>query len=266
MDATEVTNAEFAAFVKATGYVTVAERTPRAEDLPGVPPENLVAGSVVFSAPRNRCRSTTRCVVGYVPGASWRHPLGPKQRSAEPGRRIRSCTSPTKMPRPTRNGPASGCRPKPNGSSPRAAGSPASSIPGATTSWQDGHSWPTSIRAIFPITTPRRRVQGHRAGRAFRAERLRPLRRRRQRLGVVERLVSARLLRRARRGWRRRPQSPGPSHRSTPTEPGSRSVSTAAARSSAPTSTARATWSARAAKATSDRTNHLGFRLVKPLN
>ena len=51
MDETEVTNEQFAAFVKATGYVTVAERTPRAEDFPGAPPENLVAGSVVFTPP-----------------------------------------------------------------------------------------------------------------------------------------------------------------------------------------------------------------------
>ena len=51
MDKTEVTNEQFAAFVTATGYVTVAERTPRAEDFPGAPPENLVAGSVVFSPP-----------------------------------------------------------------------------------------------------------------------------------------------------------------------------------------------------------------------
>lgn len=51
MDKTDVTNEEFAKFVKATRYVTVAERTPRAEDFPGAPPENLVAGSVVFSPP-----------------------------------------------------------------------------------------------------------------------------------------------------------------------------------------------------------------------
>ena len=38
MDKTEVTNEEFAAFVKSTGYVTVSERTPRAEDVPGAPP------------------------------------------------------------------------------------------------------------------------------------------------------------------------------------------------------------------------------------
>ena len=51
MDKTDVTNAEFAHFVKATGYVTIAERKPAAEDFPGAPPENLVAGSVVFSPP-----------------------------------------------------------------------------------------------------------------------------------------------------------------------------------------------------------------------
>ena len=58
MDRVEVTNRQYAAFVKATGYVTVAERTPKAEDFPGAPPENLVAGSVVFSPPARRCRST----------------------------------------------------------------------------------------------------------------------------------------------------------------------------------------------------------------
>ena len=49
MDKTDVTNAQFATFVKATNYVTVAERTPKAEDFPGAPPENLVAGSVTVS-------------------------------------------------------------------------------------------------------------------------------------------------------------------------------------------------------------------------
>jgi len=44
MDKTDVTNAQFARFVRATGYITVGERKPRAEDFPGAPPENLVAG------------------------------------------------------------------------------------------------------------------------------------------------------------------------------------------------------------------------------
>lgn len=36
MDKTDVTNEEFDRFIKATGYVTVAERTPRAEDSPAL--------------------------------------------------------------------------------------------------------------------------------------------------------------------------------------------------------------------------------------
>ena len=78
MDKTEVTNEEFARFVEATAYVTVAERTPRPEDYPQALPEKLVAGSVVFSPPahpvelNNHFRWWT-----YVPGANWRHPEGP---------------------------------------------------------------------------------------------------------------------------------------------------------------------------------------------
>jgi len=79
MDKTEVTNAQFAAFVRATGYVTVAERTPRAEDFPGAPPENLRAGSVVFSPPDHPVPLDNHLQWwSYVKGANWRHPLGPK--------------------------------------------------------------------------------------------------------------------------------------------------------------------------------------------
>lgn len=79
MDATEVTNREFAAFVAATGYLTVAEQTPTAEEFPGAPPENLVAGSTVFTPTAgpvpldNYFRWWS-----YVPGADWRHPEGPE--------------------------------------------------------------------------------------------------------------------------------------------------------------------------------------------
>jgi formylglycine-generating enzyme required for sulfatase activity len=78
MDKTEVTNRQFAEFVKATGYVTVAERKPRAEDFPGAPPENLVAGSVVFSPPHHAVPLNNHFQWwSYVKGADWRHPLGP---------------------------------------------------------------------------------------------------------------------------------------------------------------------------------------------
>jgi len=79
MDATDVTNAEFARFVKATGYIMVAERKPKAEDFPSAPPENLVAGSVVFSPPDHPVPLDNHFQWwGYVKGANWRHPTGPK--------------------------------------------------------------------------------------------------------------------------------------------------------------------------------------------
>ena len=49
IDATTVTNAEFASFVDATGYVTVAERDLDPADYPDAPPENLQPGSMVFT-------------------------------------------------------------------------------------------------------------------------------------------------------------------------------------------------------------------------
>ena len=78
MDRTEVTNAEFAKFVAATKYVTVAERPLKAEDFPGVPAEQLVPGSIVFTppdgpVPLNNMMQWWR----YENGASWRHPEGP---------------------------------------------------------------------------------------------------------------------------------------------------------------------------------------------
>src|SRR3954468_2689938 len=78
MDKTELTNEQFEKFVKATGYVTIAEKTPRAEDFPGAPPENLVAGSVVFSPPSEPVPLDNFLRWwNYVKGADWRHPAGP---------------------------------------------------------------------------------------------------------------------------------------------------------------------------------------------
>jgi sulfatase modifying factor 1 len=78
MDRTDVTNAEFARFVRATGYITVAERRPRAEDFPGVPAEKLVPGSIVFHAPSGPVKLDNPAQWwSWVPGADWRHPTGP---------------------------------------------------------------------------------------------------------------------------------------------------------------------------------------------
>jgi formylglycine-generating enzyme required for sulfatase activity len=79
MDRTEVTNEDFDAFVRATGYATVAERKPDPKDFPGAPPENLVPGSVCFHPPDHPVSLDDHYAWwSYVPGASWRHPEGPK--------------------------------------------------------------------------------------------------------------------------------------------------------------------------------------------
>jgi sulfatase modifying factor 1 len=87
MDQTELTNAQFAKFVNATGYVTTAERPPDWEIIktqvppgtPKPPPDMLVPGSLVFF-PTNGpvpMDDATRWW-DFVRGANWKHPLGPQ--------------------------------------------------------------------------------------------------------------------------------------------------------------------------------------------
>ena len=78
MDETEVTNAEFARFVAATGYVTDAEKVPPLAEMPGAKPEDLYAGSLVFTPPEAAVdlRQFWQWW-SFVKGADWRHPSGP---------------------------------------------------------------------------------------------------------------------------------------------------------------------------------------------
>ncbi|WP_375163416.1 formylglycine-generating enzyme family protein [Herbiconiux oxytropis] len=74
-----VTNRQFAAFVRDTGYVTVAERTLDPEDFPGADPADLVPGAMVFTPTSGPVDLRDwRQWWRWVPGASWRHPLGPE--------------------------------------------------------------------------------------------------------------------------------------------------------------------------------------------
>lgn len=79
MDKTEVSNADFAQFVEATGYITIAEQKPTIEEFPGAPPENLIAGSTVFT-PAVKVESLENHYNWwrYQHGADWRHPEGPE--------------------------------------------------------------------------------------------------------------------------------------------------------------------------------------------
>jgi formylglycine-generating enzyme len=78
MDRSAVTNAQFARFVEAAGYVTLAERPLNPEDYPGAPVENLVPGSMLFHKTRGPVdlRNYANWWT-WTPGASWQHPHGP---------------------------------------------------------------------------------------------------------------------------------------------------------------------------------------------
>ncbi len=86
MDATEVTNRQFAEFVDATGYKTIAEQEIDIDEMmkqlpPGTPrpdPQALQPFSLVFQEqPPGQQAYYPSQWWGMVPGANWRHPLGP---------------------------------------------------------------------------------------------------------------------------------------------------------------------------------------------
>lgn len=86
IDASEVTNAQFADFVAATGYVTTAERAPTIEEIlaqsppgtPAPPAKSLVPGSLVFTPTDRRVPlNDVSQWWEWTPGANWKHPEGP---------------------------------------------------------------------------------------------------------------------------------------------------------------------------------------------
>ncbi|HEX2549055.1 MAG TPA: formylglycine-generating enzyme family protein [Gammaproteobacteria bacterium] len=86
MDQTDVTNAEFAKFVQATGYVTTAEKIPDWETLkvqlpagtPKPADDKLVPGAMVFVGTQHKVPlDDVSQWWRFIPGANWRHPAGP---------------------------------------------------------------------------------------------------------------------------------------------------------------------------------------------
>ena len=150
IDRVQVTNIKFRRFVQATGYVSVAERIPKLEDYPGADPENLVAGSVVFSPPPSRvamndhyqwCRLRAPVQAGAirrVPGARFK---GEKN--------ARSCILPGRMFWPMRLGWVKICPPRPNGNSPPVA-QMVGPLPGARSLRRKARCSRTIGKANFP--------------------------------------------------------------------------------------------------------------------
>ena len=88
IDETDVTNAQFRAFVQATGYVTTAEKPVDAEEImkqspPGTPKpprDKLVPGSLVFQPTSGPVKDPHDISQWWhwTPGADWRHAEGPQ--------------------------------------------------------------------------------------------------------------------------------------------------------------------------------------------
>jgi len=151
MDKTDVTNAQFAAFVKATGYVTIAEKTPTAEDFPGAPPENLYAGGVVFSPPDHAVPLNDHFQWWrYVKGADWRHPTGPLSsisgKENYPVVQVAYADAEAYAKWPT-----NGCPRKRNGNSPHVVDLRENHTFGVKNSGQTENGWPTLFRDTSPI-------------------------------------------------------------------------------------------------------------------
>jgi formylglycine-generating enzyme required for sulfatase activity len=78
IDTAPVTNRQFAAFVDATGYITVAQVAPDPKDYPGMRPEMAQRGSLVFhktAMPVDTSNAANWWRFEF--GADWYHPLGP---------------------------------------------------------------------------------------------------------------------------------------------------------------------------------------------
>lgn len=169
IDRTPVTNAQFAAFVAAARYVTVAERPLNPAKYPGVPLHLLKPGSLVFSAPAHAV-DPSDWVKWWtlVFGASWRRPYGPPASYRAFGDHpVVHISFEDALAYAT--WPGRTCPRRRNGSSPRVAAWRMPITPGATHSCRTAAPWRTPGTASFLTKIPCWTVSnGLRRSRAFR--------------------------------------------------------------------------------------------------
>ena len=176
MDRTPVTNRQFKEFVDATGHVTFAEIAPDPKDYPGALPHMLYAGSLVFTPPEHPVDLRDWAHGGVsLKGADLAASLRAEEQHQRARRSSGRACDATPMRSPMRNGPARICRPKPNGSLPRAAGSTARNTPGATSSRPAARHMANTWQGEFPAPEPEATdgFRAHLAGDGVSAERLR---------------------------------------------------------------------------------------------
>ncbi|MFP6879605.1 MAG: SUMF1/EgtB/PvdO family nonheme iron enzyme, partial [Roseibacillus sp.] len=81
LDATEVTNRQFAEFIKATGYQTQAEKGWDPRDFPNAPADQLKGGALCFMPPARKVElwqpGSEWQWWNFIEGGNWRHPKGP---------------------------------------------------------------------------------------------------------------------------------------------------------------------------------------------
>lgn len=122
IEAHAVTNEQFARFVAATQYVTVAERPLDPAAYPGADPRLLVPGSWFSDSPIRRSICAFRPSGGATflapPGGTPTAPTAILLAASD----IPWCMWPMRMRRPSPRGPARHCRPRRNGNMPRAVG------------------------------------------------------------------------------------------------------------------------------------------------
>jgi hypothetical protein len=162
IDETPVTNRKFMEFVKATNYVTFAEKTPDPKHYPGALPEMLKAGSLVFTQPKKVSGPDISQWWAFKFGANWRRPLGGlsdiRGKLDHPVVHVAYCDA-------LAYADCSIFPPKRSGSLLRAAASTTRNTPGAANSCRAGLRW--RIRGKAPSRRVRQSRQARNEHRPF---------------------------------------------------------------------------------------------------